>query len=140
MTVSFADSVHTCFRRYATFEGRATRAEFWWFYLFVSLVSFAGLLPLAALIVIAVAARSGSALSVTFIVLSVLWGLIWVTAMLALAVPYFAVGCRRLHDRGQSGWLQLLQLVPYGVGTIVLIVFWALEGSPESNIYGRPPQ
>ena len=137
--MTFAESVRTCLRRYATFDGRASRSEFWWFYLFTSLVALAGLLPLAILLIIAATARSGSTLSVAFIVLSVLWGLLWVAALLALAVPFLAVGCRRLHDRGQSGWLQLLHLVPYAIGDIVLIVFWALEGEPQANIYGPPP-
>ena len=56
---------------------------------------------------------------------------------LALLVPTYAVGCRRLHDKGISGWLQLLVLVP--CGNIVLIVLWALAGQPQDNQYGTPP-
>ena len=55
---------------------------------------------------------------------------------IALFIPNLAVGCRRLHDRGTSGWLQLLQLVP--CGSIVLLIFWLLE-SQGPNAYGEGP-
>ncbi|MSY40832.1 MAG: DUF805 domain-containing protein, partial [Actinobacteria bacterium] len=53
---------------------------------------------------------------------------------LAFVIPTLAVGCRRLHDRGQSGWWQLLLLVP--CANIVLIIFWAMAGKDGENAYG----
>ena len=96
--MTFAESVRTCFTKYADFNGTASRSEFWWFMLFVYLV-------IAAL----------SLLSTTL------------TSIFAVAVllPYLAVGARRLHDTGRSGWWLLLLIVPFGV--IVLIVFWVME-------------
>ena len=52
----------------------------------------------------------------------------------AILVPTYAVGCRGLHDRGQSCWLQLLVLVPSG--NIALIVLRPLEAAPTDNVYG----
>ena len=58
---------------------------------------------------------------------------------LALFVPSLAVGARRLHDTGKSGWLQLLHLIPI-LGTIVLIVFWIQDGNTGDNKYGSTPE
>jgi len=57
---------------------------------------------------------------------------------LVLFVPSIAVGARRLHDTGKSGWLQLLHLIPI-LGTIVLIVFWVQDGNIGDNKYGSEP-
>ena len=56
---------------------------------------------------------------------------------LALFVPSIALGARRLHDTGKSGWWQLLCLIPI-VGWIVIIVFWAQETTSSDNQYGVP--
>lgn len=132
--MSFATAVRTCFQKYGTFDGRAKRSEFWWWALFQTLVT--GVLAFIGVGFI-IGASAGSpdvqangpllVVGVIFYVMALLVGL-------ALLVPTYAVGCRRLHDRGQSGWLQLLVLVP--CGSIVLIVFWVLGGTPGDNIYG----
>ncbi len=103
--------------RYALFTGRAGRAEYWWFVL----ANFIVLLILGAL----------GRVSVIFNVLYALYSL-------ALIVPSIAVGIRRLHDTGRSGWWLLILLVPL-VGFIVLIVFLATQGNPGANQYGPPP-
>lgn len=56
---------------------------------------------------------------------------------LALVVPSLALGARRLHDIGKSGWWQLLWIVPI-VGWIIIIVFWATETTLADNQYGAP--
>ena len=130
--MSFADAVRTCLQKYVSFDGRATRSEFWWFYLFYVLVTAVGYIPVIVVGVIAGSEQSG--------VLNALWALFmiaWALLLLALVLPMLAVGCRRLHDRGQSGWLQLLLLVP--CGSIVLLVFWVMEGTPGDNAYGPRP-
>ena len=96
--MTFADSIRTCFAKYADFNGTASRSEFWWFMLFIVLV--------------------GAALSLLSTTLASLF-------YLAVLLPDLAVGARRLHDTGKSGWWQLLLIVPLGV--IVLIVFWVQE-------------
>jgi uncharacterized membrane protein YhaH (DUF805 family) len=92
------ESIRTCLTKYADFNGVASRSEFWWFVLFVFIV----------------------ALAVNYI--SPLIGGLFGLAML---LPELAVGARRLHDTGRSGWWQLLLIVPFGI--IVLIVFWVQE-------------
>ena len=96
----------SCLSKYATFSGRASRPEFWWFFLFQLLVS---------------------------LVTSFLGDLINGLAALALLVPALAVGARRLHDIGKSGWWQLIALTVIG---ILVIIYWAVQPSAEgSNNY-----
>ncbi len=80
--MGFSDAVGSCFSNYATFTGRASRSEYWYFVLFQAL---------ANLIVGIIAARAGS---------NLLGGLV----ELALFLPALAVGVRRLHDIDKSGW------------------------------------
>jgi uncharacterized membrane protein YhaH (DUF805 family) len=103
--------------RYAKFDGRANRAEYWWFALANAIVQ-------AILWVVAQAAD-------IFIIL-------YFAYAIALLVPSIAVGIRRLHDTNRSGWWLLISLVPC-VGIIVLIVFLATQGDAHPNQYGPPP-
>ena len=109
-TVTFGNSIAICMSKYADFKGRASRAEYWWFYLFALLLSWAAL-----------------AIDPTQMVSQLV--------NLALLMPVLAAGARRLHDTGRSGWWQLLVLTI--VGIILLIVWWASEGSQEENEYGQ---
>ena len=97
--MTFAESVSTCLKKYVDFNGVASRSEFWWFILFVFIV--------------AVVLGWASPL------LANIFGL-------AMLLPELAVGARRLHDTGRSGWWQLLLLIPV-IGVIILIVFWVQE-------------
>ena len=137
--MSFTESVRTCLGKFATFDGRATRSEFWWFYLFVILVGLVGYIPIFLLTLLGAASSDGDGgvLGGILTLLSVVFWIVWIIAVIALYIPLLAAGSRRLHDRGQSGWLQLLLLVP--CGNIVLIVLWALEGTPGDNAYGPKP-
>lgn len=127
--MSFGESIRTCLQNYGTFSGRAKRSEFWWFYLFCIIVNIVLYLPFLLLLSASSSGESGGLVVITW-----LFGAAWIIVNLALIIPQLAVGCRRLHDRGMSGWLQLLLLVP--CASIVLIVFWALEGNPGDNQYG----
>jgi uncharacterized membrane protein YhaH (DUF805 family) len=100
--------------RYAVFEGRAGRAEYWWF-------------VLANFLLFLVLSILGQAISVFYVV--------YFVASLALIIPSLAAAIRRLHDTGRSGWWLLIGLVPL-VGWIILLVFLASEGTPESNEFG----
>jgi uncharacterized membrane protein YhaH (DUF805 family) len=101
--MTFQDSIKVCFSKYADFSGRAVRSEYWWFALFIVLVSLA--------------------LSMFSNTLSALFSL-------ATLLPSIAAAARRLHDTGRSGWWQLVALIPV-IGLIVLIVFLAQEGKAE---------
>jgi uncharacterized membrane protein YhaH (DUF805 family) len=105
-------------KNYAGFSGRARRTEYWMFFLFNLIIT----------IVLDVIGR--------VIELGTLLGGIY---GLAVLIPGLAVGVRRLHDTGRSGWWLLIGLVPV-VGTIVLIVFLATEGEPGNNAHGPNPK
>ena len=103
--MNFVDAIKTCLSKYATFQGQASRSEFWWFFLFQILVSLAALM---------VSERFGNLVN------------------LALLLPALAVGTRRLHDIGRSGWWQLLMLT--GIGILVLLYWW-VQPSRSGNDY-----
>ena len=112
--MDFKQAVLRCVRdKYAEFNGRASRSEFWWPWLFAVVVNMAINLILGA------DSTAGSIVGGLF--------------ALAILVPQLAVGARRLHDTGRSGWWQLLYLTC--VGIIVLIVFWALPEKAEGDKY-----
>jgi uncharacterized membrane protein YhaH (DUF805 family) len=109
-------------RQYSDFRGRARRTEYWIFTLVSVLIS------VALAFVDAVLGLEAGGLGL----LGVLYGL-------AVLLPSLAVGARRLHDTGRSGWWQLIQIVPV-IGIIVLIVFLATDGHPGANTYGPDPR
>ena len=107
--MSFLKSIETCFLKYADFNGRASRPEFWWFYLFnivCWIVAFA-ISPVIELVVIA-----------------------------GLLLPYIAVTARRLHDINKSGWLQLIAIIPL-IGWIIMIIWCATDGERKNNRFGK---
>ncbi|MBZ1351958.1 DUF805 domain-containing protein [Alcaligenaceae bacterium LF4-65] len=106
--MKFGTAVSTCLSKYATFSGRATRSEFWWFYLFTFLINW--IASLAA----------GNVVSLL--------------VSLAFVLPLWAAGARRLHDIGRTGWWQLIFITVIGI--LVLIYWYAQETKPEENQYG----
>jgi uncharacterized membrane protein YhaH (DUF805 family) len=96
LRMTFSQAIAACFSQYASFNGRATRPEFWWFFLFQVLASLA-------------ASSVGEWLNGVVVVV--------------LLLPGLAVGARRLHDIGRTGWWQLLMLT--GIGYFLLIYWWA---------------
>jgi len=113
--------------KYAKFDGRARRNEFWMFYLFSILIYLA-----TYAVVIIGAVMESSALSLIGMVL-------YVIAALALLIPGLAVTVRRLHDVNRSGWSYLFILIPL-VGPIMLLVWWCTEGNRFTNNYGPDPK
>ena len=107
--MDFVQAIKSCLGQYATFSGRAKRSEFWWFFLFQVLVMVAAIM---------------------------LGDVINGIASLALLLPALAVGARRLHDIGRTGWWQLLLLS--GIGFLVLLYWWVQPGEGAGNIYGEP--
>lgn len=123
--MNFGQAIKTVFSKYAVFEGRATRPEYWWWYLFVSLVNI-------VLSVIAIAAL-GPALRVDtmstdpiyFIMGSMGALFFYYLVTLALIIPTLAVLVRRLRDTGRKAWYLLLVLVPVA-GYVTLFVITVL--------------
>jgi uncharacterized membrane protein YhaH (DUF805 family) len=104
-------AVITCLTKYVDFDGRASRSEFWWFFLFQVVVT---------------------------LVLSVMLSFLGTIASLAMLLPGIGAAVRRLHDIGKSGWWILIGLIPL-IGWLIAI-YWAVQPSqPESNHWGAPP-
>ncbi len=121
--MTFMESIQTVFQKYAVFEGRARRSESWWFYLAYAIVN--GVLSGIG------NAFSGSGFGTAVTVISGIIGL-------ACLVPTIAVTTRRLHDTGKSGWWQLLYLTC--IGSIVILIFCAMDSQPGDNQYGSNPK
>jgi uncharacterized membrane protein YhaH (DUF805 family) len=119
--MGFGAAIATCFRKYVDFTGRARRAEFWFFYLFYSLVA-------TALIIIDIA---------IFGIASGMFPLTWL-AMLVFFLPWLAAAVRRLHDRDYSGWMLLIYLIPL-VGPVLVIVWLCMRGTSGPNRFGPDP-
>ncbi|MDI1271487.1 MAG: DUF805 domain-containing protein [Polaromonas sp.] len=102
--MNFGQAISTCFSKYATFSGRASRPEFWWFSLFQILMMIAA---------------------------SLFGDIVADLVALALLLPALAVGARRLHDIGKSGWWQLIALTI--IGLLVLIYWWAQPGNSDAS-------
>ena len=130
--MTFTQSIKSVFCKYATFTGRASRSEYWYFTLFNIITS-----TLLFLLGIAIGAATGGSdgvpggLIVGYI-LYIIYGL-------GVLIPSLAVTVRRLHDTNNSGWLILLGLIPC-VGGIVLLVFMILQGTNGENKYGDIPE
>lgn len=124
------EAVKSCFSKFADFKGRASRSEYWWFYLF-TVVLYIPVLFLLLIIVSSLLSPGSSAEergeSFAFFNLVVLG---------VALIPFLAVQVRRLHDVGGSAWYLLLHLFP-AIGGIALIVICALPGKPEVNKYGE---
>lgn len=111
-------SVETCFRNYATFSGRASRSEFWYFMLFPALIaSILGIVDLFS------SARGPGA--------STMVGSLF--ALVAF-LPALAVAVRRLHDIDCRGWWLLLAVT--GIGALPLIVMLSWPGTRHDNRFG----
>ena len=138
--MNFQTSVKTCFKKYATFDGRASRSEFWYFYLFTY-----GLYAILLISSINIASIFGWLLAGFF---------------LATFIPFLAATARRLHDINKSGWFQILPLpfsfidrllerslqdvsfsILFGLITIGLYIYLFIllctEGEKKNNKYGK---
>ena len=123
--MEFPEAAKSGFKHYATFSGRATRSEYWYWVLFIILVS-AGM---RVLDVVAFGANIHD--PGTLYPLSTLFSL---TTLL----PSLAVAARRLHDINRSGWWLLILLIPL-IGFIVFLVWACQESNPGDNQYGPQP-
>jgi uncharacterized membrane protein YhaH (DUF805 family) len=104
--MTFIESIETCFKKYAEFNGRATRSEFWWWVLFAVLITTAA---------------------------QVLGEIPGTIVSLAILLPYIAVTARRLHDIGKSGWWQLVGIIPL-IGWLI-VIYWCAQNSNSDSTY-----
>ncbi len=113
----FVDAFRACMQKYANFEGRASRSEYWWFALWVQVLSIpAGVVD-------------------GFVSPEV--GLVGALVSLILLLPGLSVGVRRLHDSGKSGWNLLWVFTIIGVFYVLYLSI--IEGDAMTNAYGAVP-
>ncbi|MCM1036470.1 MAG: DUF805 domain-containing protein [Bacteroides sp.] len=110
-TMTFMESVNICFSKYCDFNGRASRAEFWWWILFTVIVGG---------------------------VCGAISQWLGYVANLALLLPTLSVSWRRLHDIGRAGGYYFIGLIPL-VGWIIVIIWYATAGQPMVNRFGPQP-
>ncbi|MCR2064608.1 DUF805 domain-containing protein [Campylobacter helveticus] len=115
--MSFTQAVSVGLTKLFCFQGRTSRSEFWWFVLFLTIVSFILGLPLFFL----------SPDSIFYLSHNVIVGIVVI-----------AIQTRRLHDINKSGWWQLLSLIPLIV-PIVLLCWFCEKGTDEENRFGADP-
>ncbi len=116
--MSFMDSVKTCLSKVVTFDGRARRSEYWWFYLFILIVNS---------VVNGIIQATGVTMTVILVV------------SVIISLCSLSVSIRRLHDIGKSGWWILINLIPL-IGTIIFIIFAVKDSEPGENKYGPNPK
>lgn len=111
-------------KKYAVFQGRARRKEYWMFCLFSSIFAIvAGFLDRL------LGTASGD----------MAYGIFWALYVLAVVIPGLAVQVRRLHDVGKSGWWMFITLVPI-IGGIWYFVLLVTDSQPGENQYGPNPK
>lgn len=115
--MTFQDAVKSGIHQWMTFEGRSSRSEYWYWMLFVTLVSM-------ALSAVGATLDSGSLLD----------GLI----VLFFFLAHLSVAIRRLHDLDKSGWWVLLSFVPF-IGGVILFIWFVTKGTDGLNQYGPDP-
>jgi uncharacterized membrane protein YhaH (DUF805 family) len=124
--MGFTDAVRNALmNNYVNFNGRASRSEYWWFFLFTMILQFIAL-PID-IVVLGYDMMDPGAIQI-----------VGTIAGLALFLPGLCVLVRRLHDLGKSGWWFLIALIPF-LGIIVLLVFMVTEGEQLPNQYGEVP-
>ena len=114
------ESIKTCLTKFATFDGRASRSEYWWFQLFYVIVVIVAVILDGVLVGGNVEAA----------------GALEIVSQLILILPSLAVTARRLHDVDRSGWWMLVGITI--VGLIPLIIWFLAPGTGKKNKYGNP--
>ena len=117
--MNFTQSIAHCFSNYANFNGRGSRSEYWWFYLFTWLLNLGGTLMDSSM------GESGEGL------------MYWGTALVTV-IPTLSAGARRLHDVNKSGGYLFLSLIPT-IGSIILLFMLIPEGDKGKNRFGINP-
>jgi uncharacterized membrane protein YhaH (DUF805 family) len=110
--VGFGEAITEGFRNIVTFNGRASRSAFWWFFVGAIIIDVIG----------AIIGNAAHAVAIQYIIYVI------------VAIVTISLSVRRLHDSGKSGFWWLIGFIPI-IGTITLIVFYCLPGTPGPNKY-----
>ena len=136
--MNFIQSLSTCMRKYVTFSGRATRSEFWWFYLFTVLVNLAATLQISSFVSFLLESQDMTAHESTYFLNNFFVLYLSTITSLILLLPSVAVTSRRLHDIGRSGWWILIAFT--FIGIILLLIWYVTDTTNEENVYGPNPK
>ncbi|TLD69624.1 DUF805 domain-containing protein [Phragmitibacter flavus] len=105
-------------KKFAVFDGRARRKEYWMFTLF-------NIIAIVLLMIVEGIIGTGGILGFVY--------------MLAVILPSIGVSIRRLHDTNRSGWFLLFVLIPF-IGGFIVLYFMILDGTPGANKFGENPK
>jgi len=122
--------IETIKNRYAKFDGRATRSEYWYFILFYFIFSIIAA-TLDSLVINPMLGASSTEAGQG--------GILQMIFALGLLIPSLALGIRRFHDIGKSGWWILIGFIPI-LGLLALIYFYVQDSQAGSNLYGENPK
>jgi len=111
--MNFGEAISSCFNKYGTFEGRASRSEYWFFFLF----------------------STGGSFLISFVHPAA-----YAIFLLVTLIPLVAVGCRRIHDTNKSGWLQLIPIYNIILWIQDSSSGTPQRSSSESRNYSEPPR
>ncbi len=111
--MDFGTAIKTCFSKYGTFDGQASKGEFWYWFLFALICGVVA--TIIDIFIIGIPVES--------------YGPAYWILSLVLFLPTISVAARRLHDVGKSGWWQLIALT--GIGVILLIIWWVSDGGKK---------
>ena len=125
--MTFGNAIKHAFIKCFDFKSRSSRSEFWYFYLFTTILGFIGL-QIDRLLNLEI-------LGLQFAQEVIILGPIYIFLYFLFFIPSLSLYIRRLHDIDRSGWWLLIALIPF-IGIITLIFFWCLKGTQEKNIYG----
>ena len=128
--MTFQESIRTCLSKFVTWQGRATRSEYWYFFLFCVLCQIA-----AAIVDNVLGTTMKVPNAMTGEMQSMGYGYVYGLVGLVLFLPNLAALVRRLHDTGRSGWWYWIALIPL-IGIILLLVWLCSRGTNGANQYG----
>ena len=136
--MNFIQSISTCMRKYVTFSGRATRSEFWWFYLFTVLVNLVATSQASSFVPVLLDGQDMTENESSYFLNNFFFLYLSTITSLILLLPSLAVAVRRLHDVGRSGWWILIVFTVIGI--IPLLIWYITDTKDEENINGPNPK
>ena len=126
--MNFIESIQTCYKKTFNFKDRASKSEFWWFYLYDGIIYVASEMTL----------RTDPNDNLIYPDGIIALGLILTILFFINVIPAAVVGVRRLHDTSRSRWWYLLFIIP--LITLVALYFCTNDGSKDKNRFGSKPK
>lgn len=128
------DWVLEVFSKYATFDGRARRKEYWYWYLFNFIISI-----FLAVVSLVINLPNGTETDNGIGWFGLFINIVVIIYSLGVFIPNLAVTVRRLHDTNRSGWWYFISMIPF-IGGILLFIYLIEDSTPGDNQYGHNPK